>query len=220
MLTMKSSLTVLAVTAGLTIGFAPQTSFAQSAGAATAGQAIKENIEKRDEQLAKLAKEEADRQKNLAKQLVKPDTVTGTTGGKSGFPDPPPPPPPEKPGFIQRCINTICSWFGDEDEAKAQKEHNEAVHKAVEEKNKTEGEQKKVEQPKTTVAPHPTELKKVEQLKTAVAPRPSETVNIKNVESKVASLHVASRLTVTATVTRPTINIPHPTINIPTIAHR
>jgi hypothetical protein len=217
MLTKRSSLTVLAVTAFLTIGFAPQASLAQSAGAATGGQAIKDYVEKQNDQLSKLDKDEADRQKNLAKQPVKPETAAGsTTGGKSGFPDPPPPPPPEEPGIIQSCINAICSWFSSssDDEAKAQKEHNEAVHKAVEEKNKAEAEQKKVEQPKTAVSPAPTELKKVE-LKTAVAPKPTETVNIKNVGSNVASLHVAPRLTVTTTITGPTINVAHPTINIP-----
>jgi hypothetical protein len=257
MSTLKTSISVLAVVAGLTIGFAPQTRFAQSAGAATAGQAIKENVEKRDEQLAKLDKEREDRQRNLAKSLVKPETTSSTTGGTSGFTNPPPEQKPEGPGLAERCWNGICSVVKflvapgavvaehvinamnePEDEAKAQKEHNEAVHKAVEEKNKAEADQKKLEQPKTAVSPKSTELKIVDLKNVETKNNRSDDILTHKSATKLVSFEAAKartltvpRVTVTTVshievsrptvnVPRPTINIPQPTIRIPTIAHR
>ena len=62
MLSFRTSISTLALVAGLSIGLAPQASFAQNAGAATGGQAIKEYVEKQADQLAKLDRAEKQRQ--------------------------------------------------------------------------------------------------------------------------------------------------------------
>jgi hypothetical protein len=84
-------------------------------------------------------------------------------------PPPPPPPPPPTRGVL----DGIWHWIdvnvlgGVEDEAQAQKEHNAAVDKLVQERRKAKEEEKKLEQQKAQSAPAPQQ--KVETPKTTEA---------------------------------------------------
>lgn len=238
---LKTSISILAIVAGLSIGFASQPCFAQAAGAATVGQAIEDNIDHRDDQLSKLDEQERQRRANIEKQKAKPETTTGIdTGGKSGFATPSAEVKPEEPGLVEQCISGVCTiikwavapgWmiFSDsKDEAKPDPD-------------------KKVEPPKTAepqksvvqkaAAPTSTELKTLERKtvetrtvapemrKSATSHVPTEapksrTETLPRTPVTTVSHMELSRPTVnvahpTINVAHPTINVPHPTINIP-----
>jgi hypothetical protein len=89
--------------------------------------------------------------------------------------DPKPDPAPE-PGFVQRCINWVCSLFSDNEEQE-KKEHDEALKKAVEERHRAEEAQKRLESPKTADA------LKTEALKTEAKRLETRTTAIKAVET-------------------------------------
>jgi len=86
MSTLKSSISILALATGLSLGFAPQASFAQNAGAADAVQKIVDKTNDTASKLDKLQKDEAKKQANLAKSNPNPPATQGTpgNGGKPG----------------------------------------------------------------------------------------------------------------------------------------
>jgi hypothetical protein len=160
MLNLKTSVAVLAVAAGLTLCLAPHAAFAQDAptGSSMGGFASPDSpVGEMEKHLDDIKK--ADAKLNPPKKVVVPPPTT------------PPIVPPPSTGIL----DGIWHWIdvnilgGVEDEAKAQKEHNAAVDKLVEERRKAAEEQKKLEQKTTAVAPNSTELK---------------TVELKNVETK------------------------------------
>src|SRR5436190_6555046 len=141
MSTLKTSISIIALITGLSIGFAPQASFAQNAGAVTGPQAIKDYVEKRDADLAKIDK--------MMHPTPKPTPTPGPsnaggTGGTSGF-LPTPAPAPAAPSWWDKCFDgacTVAKWvivpgnmlwdkldpLGSKvDEKQAQKDHNDAV---------------------------------------------------------------------------------------------
>jgi hypothetical protein len=87
MLTTKTSIYALAAIAGLSIGFAPQASFAQNAGAATAGQAIHDYVEKQDADFKQLDK--FNHPTPAPSPTPAPTGGSSSTGGTSGFVTPP-----------------------------------------------------------------------------------------------------------------------------------
>jgi hypothetical protein len=54
----------------------------------------------------------------------------------------------EEPGFVQRCINWVCSLFSSSEE-EDKKEHDEALKEKIEEMRKAKESEKKLEAPKT-----------------------------------------------------------------------
>ncbi|HSY55946.1 MAG TPA: hypothetical protein VK834_05840 [Bradyrhizobium sp.] len=161
MLTLKTSVAALAVAAGLTLCLAPHTAFADDAptGSSMGGVASPDSpVGQMEKHLDDIKK--ADAKLNPPKKVV--------------VPPPAPPAPPPSPGVLDRFFHWIDVTFlgGVEDEAKAQKEHNAAVDKLVEERRKAAEEQKKLEQQKT------------ELHKTAVAPAELKNVELKTVEAK------------------------------------
>lgn len=160
-------------------------------------------------------------------------------------PTPPPVVTPEGPSIWDRCVSGVCTvikwtsplvWTVYEaieppndkvDEAKAQKEHNDAVHKEALEQEKAKSQEKsqeKTAEPQKTATSTPAEktvnLKTVERK--AVDTRANVPVRVSQVETK--GLNVSAVHT-TVTISHPTVtvNVPRPTITvrIPTIVpHR
>jgi ferric-dicitrate binding protein FerR (iron transport regulator) len=54
----------------------------------------------------------------------------------------------EEPGFVQRCINWVCSLFSSSEE-EDKKEHDQALKEKIEEMRKAKESEKKLEAPKT-----------------------------------------------------------------------
>jgi hypothetical protein len=202
MSTLKTSISILALITGLTIGFAPQASFAQNAGAVDGVQKIVDKTNDTTSKLDKLKDDEAKRQANAAKNNPQPPATTNKpatggagggsgTGGTSGF-LPTPAPAPAAPSWWDKCVDGACTaakWIiapgamlwdkldpldSKVDETQAQKDHNAAVHKLIEDKKKAAAAEAQ-NQPKTTEAPK-TETKKAE-------PAPAKAPETKAVET-------------------------------------
>ena len=243
MSTLKTSISILALVAGLSIGLASQPCFAQSAegsevgapaGAGIGAQQIADAVKKRDEQLAKLDEEERKRQANLAKQNTSQPTTsttgtgttstgtgTGTTdaGGHTGFVNPPAAEKPEEPGIVSKCWNGICHFFntllGDADsEAEEKQQHLDELHK-FEEQRKAES-NKTTESSKTTQAPTSTDQPKTVQQTKVTATNSTE---LKIVTPKAdAPKTVQTNSQTSVHYQAPTINTHTPEVSRPTVS--
>ncbi len=178
MTTLKTSISVLALFAGLSLGFAPNASFAQDAPNAGAVDGVQKmvdhmnKIQEAKEKLkspqqkqadAKAAKDKAEpaAPKQAEKPAEKAPGKSASNGGKSGdqpktgFVEPQTPPQPAEPKWYEKCWNKVCEGFnkliGNEDEAKSYQEHKDAVKKASEEMKKAAATE--ADKPKTTEAP-------------------------------------------------------------------
>lgn len=238
---LKTSISIVALVAGLTFGFAPQSAFADDApaqnGGAIAGIGhIKDNVEHRDEFLAKRDAEEAARQRNIEKALVKPQTTAHIdTGGQSGFPvTPKVDVKPEEPGLIEKCVGGVCSYIkwasgwtigkaiydnviAEPDEAQAQKEHNAAADKAAQERNKAEESKKTAEAPKSTQLKM-ADVKNLENTNGRTLNTPTHTsAKPLSLETPKAAAPAVTRAPVTVAShieVRQAVNVVHPTINV------
>ncbi len=86
----KTSISILALAAGLTIGFAPSTSFAQSAGAATAGQNIADYVNKQTSDINAINKAFPQPGATPAPAPApSPQPAPSASSGPSGFPTTP-----------------------------------------------------------------------------------------------------------------------------------
>lgn len=173
MSTLKTSISIVALATGLAIGFAPQASLAQTAGAADAVQKMVDKTNDTTSKLDKLQQDEAKKQANMAKGNAKPPATQGTPGngstpgksggasGKGATNDRPltgfsenPLPPSAPPSVWEEICNAWCKYWN---KGKANNNDGQAAPKPAADKKAAEGQN----QPKTTEAPK-TETKKAE----------------------------------------------------------
>lgn len=240
---LKTSISIVALVAGLTFGFAPQSAYAdneapQNGGAITGIGQIKDNVEHRDGQLDKMDAEAAARQRNIEKNLVKPQTQTTAhidTGGQSGFPvTPKVDVKPAEPTLIDKCVSGVCTvikwttgWgigeaiydavIKEPDEAEEQKRHNAEVDKAVQERNKAAESKKTAEAPKSTQLKM-ADVKNLEHTNSRTLNTPTHTTSAKvSLETPKAAAPAITRAPVTVAShieVRQAVNVVRPTITV------
>ena len=151
MSTLKTSISILALAAGLSLGFAPQASFAQNAGAADAVQKMVDKINDTTAKLEKLKQDEAKKQANMAKSNPQPPAKqeapnnggkpgNGTASGKGPTNDRPltgfsenPPPPSAPPSVWEEICNAWCKYWN-----KGKANNGQAAPKPAEDKKAAE----------------------------------------------------------------------------------